>query len=156
MAEKGGLLRNWSYEDEWFEETNVSTKIKEFLEKSGYKIIKFNADKMARGPDIVGEKDSQRIIVEVKGYPSDKYVKDNPKRGIKKGDLKPTDPKLQAKHWVAELLLSLLIQKSKDPATLAMGLPKSETYQRLLDKIEYKKLGFICFIVDENGNVEIG
>ncbi|MBA7622762.1 hypothetical protein ES703_30148 [subsurface metagenome] len=116
-----------------------------------------NADKRARGPDIIGEKDSQRIIVEVKGYPSDKYVKDNPKRGIKKGDPKPTDPRLQAKHWVAELLLSLLIQKSKGPAALlAMGLPKFETYQRLLDRIGYKKLGFACFIADKDGNVEIG
>jgi hypothetical protein len=79
------------------------------------------------------------------------------KRGIKKGDPKPTDPRLQAKHWFAELLLSLLIQKSKGPATLlAMGLPKFETYQRLLNKTEHKKLGFTCFIVDQDGNIEIG
>ena len=34
----------WSYEKEWFEEGNVSKKIKSFLEEEGYTILKFNVD----------------------------------------------------------------------------------------------------------------
>lgn len=48
-------------------------QLKSVSGKSGYNIIKFNVDKRARGPDIIGEKDNQRIIVEVKGYQSDKF-----------------------------------------------------------------------------------
>ena len=38
----------YSYEDEWFEETNVAEKIKKFLEKNGWEIKKFNKDKRER------------------------------------------------------------------------------------------------------------
>lgn len=100
-------MNSWAYESEWFEETNVSTKIVEFLKRNGYVVVRFNTDKRDRGPDIVYEKNGQQTLVEVKGYPSDRYVRDNPRRNIKKGDLKPTSPRLQARHWFAEALLSL-------------------------------------------------
>lgn len=49
-------MNSWTYESEWFEETNVSTKIVEFLKRNGYAIVRFNTDKRDRGPDIVYEK----------------------------------------------------------------------------------------------------
>ncbi len=41
----------WNYEDEWFEETNVSRKIKSALESTGYRITKFCEDKKERGQE---------------------------------------------------------------------------------------------------------
>lgn len=78
------MTKEWAYEDEWFEETNVSRKVKDFLVKKGYQIIKFNEDKRKRGADIIAINriNNQKLIVEVKGFPSDKYV-----RGEKKGNL---------------------------------------------------------------------
>jgi len=78
----------WSYEEEWFEETNVAKKIREYLERNEWKIIKFSENKRQRGPDIIALKDNRKLIIEVKGFPSKKYV-----RGEKKGQLKPTPPK---------------------------------------------------------------
>jgi thymidylate kinase len=49
-------MGEWSYENEWFEETNVARKIKEYLERKGYKIIKFNENKRSKGHDIIAEK----------------------------------------------------------------------------------------------------
>jgi len=152
--EKGlGLIESeWSYEIEWFEESNVCRRIKEYLEKKGYWIMKFNIDKRAKGHDIIAVKDSKKLIVEVKGYPSDKYV-----RGKKKGQKKPTSPKLQAKHWFAEALLSLIIAKSQSPEVdIALGLLDFEKYRELLDKIRYfrRKFGLICYLVDKYGNVK--
>jgi hypothetical protein len=145
-----------SYENEWFEEGNVPRRIKKFLQEGSYIITRFNSDKRSRGPDIVCEKDAQQMVIEVKGYPWDRYAKDIPRWGIKKGDPKPTPPNLQAKHWFAQALLTLLIEKQKGKwHLLGLGLPKFEIYQGLLRKIHHKELGITCLMVDKEGHVEI-
>lgn len=88
-----------SSRSKWFEETNVARKIRDFLESDDYEITKFNDDKRQKGPDIISIKEGQKIIIEVKDYPSDKYV-----RGPDKGKKKKTPPNLQAKQWLGEAL----------------------------------------------------
>jgi hypothetical protein len=146
------MTEEWCYEDEWFEETNVARKIQDFLVKSGYEITKFSENKKERGHDIEAEKDGQKVIMEVKGYPSDKYV-----RGPDKGKKKRTDPKLQANHWFGEAILSLLIAKSKNhECKIAIGLPRFKVYERLLEHISFvmEKLGIGYILVDEDENVK--
>lgn len=127
------MVPEWSYENEWFEETNVSKAIVKFLKSNGYEIKKFNEDKRQKGHDIEATKAGVKLVLEVKGYPSDKYV-----RGPNKGKKKPTNPKLQAKHWLSEALLSLLIAKGEDPSCrIAIGLPKCERYDELVGKLDY-------------------
>jgi len=144
---------DWSYENEWFEETNVSIKIKEYLEKNNHEIIKFNLDKWQKGHDIVTMKNDKKNIVEVKGYPSDKYV-----YGIKKGKKKPTHPNLQAKHWFSEALLSLLLAKCVDwnNIEIGLGIPKIHKYEELVQKIDplRKRIGIKCYFIDETGKIE--
>jgi hypothetical protein len=76
------------------------------------------------------------------------------------GKKKPTNPNLQAKHWFAEALLSLIIAKSENPKiNIAMGLPFKEKYKELINKITYfrKQFDLTFYLVDENGNIkEIG
>jgi len=108
-----------SYEEEWFEETNIGRKIKEFLEKDSWKIEKFNENKKQQGPDIVATKNGKKIVIEVKGYPPRYYVV-----GKKKGQPKPTHPNLEAKHWFADALLSVVVEKSRNPKIkVGIGLP---------------------------------
>ena len=143
----------WSYEREWFEEQNISKVIRNYLDTNNYHIIKYNENKRARGYDIIAEKDGRKLIVEVKGFPSDKYV-----RGPKKGQKKPTSPNLQAKHWFSEALLSLIIAKSENPEiSISLGLPNIAKYKELLSKIEYfrQKFDLKCYLVDSNQIVEI-
>lgn len=145
--------KEWRYEDEWFEETNVAKKIKNFLHSTGHVIHKFNEDKKQRGPDIEAIKDKQKLIIEVKGYPSDKYVS-----GSNKGMKKPTNPNLQAKHWFGEALVALLIAKSRDPGCkIVVGLPSFKIYRDLVDKIEFvmRELDIGFILVDERENVEV-
>jgi hypothetical protein len=145
------MVKEWNYENEWFEETNISRKIRDYLEMEGYEIIKFNEDKRQRGHDIVATKSGEKLIVEVKGYPSNKYV-----GGEKKGQKKPTNPNLQAKHWFGEALLSLLIAKSENPkCKTVIGLPKFKTYENLISKLNTvrEKLGIAVILVDKEGNV---
>jgi Holliday junction resolvase-like predicted endonuclease len=143
----------YSYEDEWFEETNVAKKIKKFLEKNDWKIIEFNENKRQKGPDIIAEKNQEQLVIEVKGYPSRYYV-----RGKKKGKLKPTPPELQATHWFAEAILSVLLKKSEDPKIkIAIGLPDFEKYRELINKIKFvrREIGIEFYLVKENGQIEI-
>jgi len=142
-----------SYENNWFEEGNVAKKVKEFLSKNGYNITKFNEDKRERGHDIEAVKDEKRFIIEVKGFPWDRYV-----RGPKKGMKKPTHPNLQAKHWFAEALLSLIMAKSKDPIVeVGMGLPYNKKNLEFISKVKIlkEKINLKYFLVNENGDVKI-
>jgi len=145
------MVTEWSYEDEWFEETNVAREIRDYLHSTGCEIVKFNEDKMQRGPDIEAIKDEQKLIIEVKGYPSDKYV-----RGPDKGKKKRTPTNLQAKHWFGEALLSLLIAKSNNPSCkIAIGLPKFRVYEELLEKVNFviEKIEIGFLLVDKEKNV---
>lgn len=147
------MTAEWNYEDEWFEETNVSRKIRDFLVQQDYEITKFCEDKKERGYDIEAEKDGQKIIMEVKGYPSDKYVS-----GPYKGEKKPTNPNLQAKHWFGEALLALLIAKSRNPVCkTVIGLPDFRIYRDLLERVKFvmMKLNMGYILVDERGHVEV-
>ena len=142
----------WSYEQEWFEETNVARKIRSFLEKQGWRIVKFNEDKRLRGPDVVAVKGDRKLVIEVKGYPSTRYV-----RGEKKGKLKPTPPNLQAKHWFSEALLSVIRVKSQNPMVeIGIGLPKFQKYVQLISDVEILKkcLGIKFYMVKKDGGVE--
>jgi hypothetical protein len=70
------------------------------------------ASKRERGIDLLLERDGGRLAIEVKGFPGTVYA-----RGPKKGEAKPTQPALQAKHWFAEALLSAIQCKSRNPGT---------------------------------------
>lgn len=147
------MTAEWCCEDELFEETNVARKIRDFLVQNGYEITKFCEDKREKGHDIEAEKDGLKVIMEVKGYPSDKYV-----RGPEKGEKKPTDPKLKARHWFGEALLALLMAKNKNPdCKMVIGIPSFKKYRDMLDKMKFvmKKLDMGYILVDERGNVNV-
>ncbi|MCX6821999.1 MAG: hypothetical protein NTW30_04445 [Candidatus Aenigmarchaeota archaeon] len=143
----------WSYENEWFEETNISRKIRDYLKETGHEIIRFNDDKRQKGHDIEVVKNGIKTIIEVKGYPSEFYVGTE-----KQGKRKPTYPNLQAKHWFSEALLSLLSAKCEawDEVTIAMGLPRYPKYEELCSRIATlrEKLGMKIYFVDCTGKIE--
>jgi Holliday junction resolvase len=123
------------------------------LEKNDWKITKFNENKRQKGPDIIAEKNQEQLVIEVKGYPSKYYV-----RGKKKGKLKPTPPELQATHWFAEAILSVLLKKSENSKIkIAIGLSDFEKYRELIEKIKFvrRKIGIEFYLVRENGQIEI-
>ena len=65
---------NWSYEDEWFEETNILKVVKKYLESKRWNVIKFNEIKTDKGHDLEAMNGSDHLILECKGFPSDCYV----------------------------------------------------------------------------------
>jgi hypothetical protein len=149
---------DYDHTKDWFYEGNVSKHIVDFLEKSKYNVIKHNSNKISdRGIDIIAELNGNTELIEVKGYPTEYYTK-----GDKKGQKKPTNPKLQAKHWFSEAILSSVFNyadiKYKNKV-IALGLPFFPRYKELIEKVHpffyENKLTVKVYFVNQNGNVTI-
>lgn len=143
---------NWEPEDDWFYESNIQNQIKRHLISIGWHIKKESNTKLRnQGADLLAYRDNDLLRIEVKGYPSDKYV-----RGKNKGKKKKTKPSTQARHWFGEALLSLVLAKCKNPElNIAMGLPVKKTYEKKWNEIEWlrNKINLQIYWVDQNGVV---
>jgi Holliday junction resolvase-like predicted endonuclease len=136
----------------WYWEGNVQTTIGKFLIAEGWTIESAaNTASRQRGIDLVATKDGRRLAVEVKGYPGTVYA-----RGVRAGQLKPTKPNLQARHWLAEAILSaLLLGGATDAPEIALAFPNVPRYIDLIGRIRYAidRLSLRIFLADEGGGV---
>jgi len=118
----------------------------------GEPVQEADANTREHGADLIFQKDSRRLRIEVKGYPSDKYM-----HGAKQGQPKRTKPTTQARHWFAEAFFGLAKAMSKDQALdFALGLPKIEPFPKLWAEIKWvaSKMNLGCYFVSENGEVK--
>ena len=142
----------WSYENEWFEETNVLRAVKNYLESRGWNILKFNENKTDKGHDLEAVHSNDYLILECKGFPSKYYVS-----GPRKGEVKPTNSKLQAHHWFTDVLYSVLKAKSKDPnVKVGIALPSvNGVYEKLIREVSLvnEKFNIGYYIVGPDGTV---
>lgn len=150
-------MTEYNHQDDWFYEGQISKKLVAYFIKNGYTILKDNKIS-ARGEDIIVSIQGQQEIIEVKGYPTTVHTK-----GKDKGKPKPTNPKLQAKHWFSEALLSSIFNyqqhKKKDNFKLALAFPLTHRYTELIGKVEDfftdNNLNFKVYFVDDKGTVTI-
>jgi len=141
----------WKKSDDWFWEGNIQEKLAKHFENQGYKVTVANTLAKSRGIDILAQKDTDEILIEVKGYPSDKYVD-----GINQGQAKKTPSTLQAHHWFSDAFFSVVRRKHKSQkSSVAIGLPASPRYLRLIEEAKWalEKLGIRIFIVTSTGEV---
>ena len=147
---------DWSKEDDWFWEGNIQNEIIKYLKSAKFdRVSGVNTFTKEPGHDITAYEGAKRWVIEVKGYPSDKYVEDWGDK--KKGTRKPTPPATQAKHWFSEAMMSVLLAKSEDHSVeVGLGFPRMKTYLTLLNRVAYvrEKLGIHVFLVDEDGLVK--
>jgi len=145
----------WSKEDDWFWEGNVQDKIMKHLKVSGFdRVTGVDTYSKEPGPDTTAYYGGKKWVIEVKGYPSDKYVEDWGDR--KKGAPKPTPPATQARHWFSEAMMSVLLVKSEDQnVEVGLGFPRMDAYLMFLKRVSYvrEKLGIHVFLVEENNSV---
>lgn len=152
-------MADYNHTSDWYYEGNISKKLVEFFTDNEYVVIKDNsANIKARGEDIIVEQGGVKIVVEVKGYPTEFQTK-----GTTKGTPKVTKPTLQAKHWFSEAILSSIFNYKKHEnnsnTKLAIAFPKFERYEVLVTKVKpfFKKhkIDFTVYFVHENGEVTI-
>ncbi len=104
------------------------------------------------GTDVVAERDGRLLHVEVKGWPSTKYVD-----AARAHEAKKTPPALQARVWFGDALLHGMRLRSEHPVDdVALCLPNTGTYRRLATVIQpaltHARLRVL--LVSENGAVE--
>jgi peptidoglycan/xylan/chitin deacetylase (PgdA/CDA1 family) len=113
---------------EWWWEGNVQAAVVHHLASDGWSIRRV-ADTSSRehGVDIEATRGTDRLLVEVKGYPSATYV-----RGPKEGTPKARGAALQARHSFAGALLSGMLMRTDNPsARIILALPDVTTYRTL-------------------------
>jgi hypothetical protein len=136
----------------WYWEGNVQARVARFLISDGWTIVAAaDTTSRQRGIDLIATKGTQRLAVEVKGFPGKVYA-----RGERAGQPKPTAPTLQARHWLAEALLSaLLAGGTRDYTQVAIAFPNMPRYRDLIAKIQYaiERLGLRVLLTDEDGQI---
>jgi hypothetical protein len=140
-------------EQEWAWEGNVQSCVVAHLAATGWSILRVaDTARRERGVDIIAQRDGQRLLVEVKGWPSSTYA-----RGERVGQPKPTQPTLQATHWFAEALTSLIRRGGEPGSRLAIGLPDKPRYRTLLDEAAWalERLAITVYLATAEGAVQI-
>jgi hypothetical protein len=141
-------------EREWFWEGNVQAMLCTWLVSSDWHLDRvMNTATKERGTDIEATGPAGRLHVEVKGYPSKSYA--DPRRA---GEVKPTKPALQAKHWFADALLKTVRLRDAHPDEhIAMAFPDFPRYRSLLDDTRrgLTALRIGVFLVTSDGSVTI-
>jgi len=105
-----------------------------------------------RGVDIKATKAGAVLLIEAKGYPSNKYR--DPRRSA---EPKPTNPTNQAQHWYSHALLKALRLQSKNPsAVVVIALPDFPRYRALFDETRggLEKLGISVLAVSDAGDIQ--
>lgn len=141
----------WKKEDDWFWEGNVQEKLAIFFRNLGYEVVSANTLAKSQGVDIRAKRNSQEVVLEVKGYPSDKYTS-----GEKLGQKKKTPATLQAHHWFSDVVFSAIRRRKQYPKSIvAIGLPDYKRYHNLIDETKwaFEKLDIHIFIVKSSGEV---
>lgn len=137
---------------EWHWEGNVQDAVVRHLVARGWSIVRVaDTSTKEHGHDVVAQHGSERLIVEVKGYPSDRYV-----RGDRAGQRKPTNPSTQARHWFAMAVLAGATMRSAEQGSrVALAFPDFTTYRNLSARVEpaLRAMAVEVWLVTEDGTV---
>jgi len=137
---------------DWFWEGNVQSALCIWLVKEGWSIIRVaDTATKERGADIEATWSGALLHIEVKGYPPTGYA--DPRRA---GEVKRTQPALQAKHWYADALLKVVRLRDRHPLEdAAMAFPDIPRYRSLLEETgrSLRVLRIEVFLVAQTGSV---
>lgn len=137
---------------EWSWEGNVQSAVIGWLARNHW-LIRRAADTRGRehGTDIVAERDRRTLHIEVKGWPSTKYV--DPARS---GEQKRTPPSLQARTWFADApLQGMRLRNSHPEDDVAIAMPDTATYRGLASSVQFSlaRAQVTILLVNEAGEV---
>lgn len=142
-----------SYVEPWYWEGSVQGSLVRHLETDGWTCTAANTASGQHGVDIEAVRTpDETLLIEVKGYPKTVY-----QRGPKRGQPKPTNPGLQARHWYAGALLTALLRMAETPnARFGLSFPDKPTYRTLISKTAHslQLLGLEIYLVAEDGAVK--
>jgi hypothetical protein len=137
---------------DWFWEGHVQAVMVDHLRRDGWTILS-TADTATRGrgEDIAATKEGRQLVVEVKGYPSVGYR--DPRRA---GEIKRTNPTLQAKHCYADAVLKALrLAGTRSETEIALAFPDAPRYRSLIQETggSLRQLMVGVYLIGPNGEV---
>lgn len=139
-------------DDEWFWEGNVQASVLSHLVSAGWRIRRVaNTATGEHGVDIEADRQGERLVVEVKGYPGTTYA-----RGERKGALKSTPQAAQARTYFSNALLSGLIMRAENiDASVVLAFPDVPTFNKLGTRVAapLATAGIEVWLVAEEGTV---
>ena len=135
-------------------EVVVQAQVVEFLRVKGWTIDR-QADTATkeRGIDVEASRDGVTLACEVKGYPSRGYA--DPRRA---GEVKPTSPSVQARHWYSQAILTSMLTRHDHPNyEVVIVVPEAATYRALHDRTaeSLARVDVRVWFVREDGSVDI-
>lgn len=138
---------------EWHWEGNVQAAVVAALVRAGWTIRRVADTALReRGVDVEAILDGRTALIEVKGFPSTFYA-----AGERAGEPKPTNPRLQAKHWLADAVFATLRLRSAQAAALvAIAVPEHPRYRTLVAEIApaLDRLAIAVLVVGQDGAVD--
>jgi hypothetical protein len=136
-------------------EEAVQSRFVAYLVKENWQILRVaQTATRERGTDVLAARDGRTLAVEVKGYPSPNYA--DPRRV---GEVKPTQPATQARHWYAQAVLKGMLLRDEQPnVEVAIALPDVPTYRSLFQrtKTSLHRAGIDVLFVARDGEVSLG
>ena len=141
-----------SQEQGWFWEGNVQAAVVRHIASQGWHIRRV-ADTQSRehGVDIEADLDGVSLLIEVKGYPSDRY-----RTGPNEGQKKSFGVGAQARTYFGNALLAGVLMRSDSPdARVVLAFPAIETFATLARRsiLPLTKSGIEVWLVSEQGAV---
>ncbi len=137
---------------EWSWEGNVQAAVVRAIAADGWDILRVaGTASREHGIDIEAQKSGQRLVIEVKGYPSAFYA-----RGPDKGLRKPTSPPTQARTWFSNGVVTALGMRGDEPnARVVAAFPDKETYRNLGAKVigPLRLAGVEVWLMSEDGKL---
>ena len=134
----------------WPHESAVQAALVSWLAREQWQILRVaDTEERERGVDVIAKQGDTRLEVEVKGYPATTYS-----RGAKAGEPKPTNPGVQASHWLANAILKAMRMRGADANTrVAIALPDMPRYDSLLHQIGHSLRGarIEAWLISEDG-----
>jgi hypothetical protein len=135
--------------DDWAWEGNMQSSVVSHLAATGWMIVAVaDTARRERGIDIIAERAGSRLLIEVKGRPTTTYA-----RGERAGQNEPT---LQATHWFAEGISTLIRVGEATGTELALALPDEPRYRNLLIEAGWAldRLDMAIYLVAADGSVQ--
>jgi hypothetical protein len=121
-----------AHEEEWFWEGNVQAMVVGYLAGSEWRIRRVaNTASSKHGVDIEADRQGERLVIEVKGYPGSTYA-----RVERRGEAKITPAAAQARAYFSNALLSGLVMRSEIPeARVVLAFPAITTFSNLGQRV---------------------
>ena len=140
----------------WTWEGNIQAAVVRHVANQGWKIRRVaNTESREHGIDIEADLDGVSILIEVKGYPSERY-----RNGPNEGQKKTFGVGAQARTYFGNALLAGVLMRSDNPDDrIVLAFPEVETYATLARRSlgPLGRAGIDIWLVGEDGAVrEVG